>query len=404
MKLLAATLALLGAVPARALDVSPLLDAQALGGQYFFGGQRADVSGDASLSFSPAVSVDDRWSVLPTVSSSYVGTKQVVELVGQGTVFEEQLNNGLGARAVYEAPSGGWRLKPFASAGYDLLKETRDEAWGKGLFDHWRWDMGGEAEYVAASPVVARARLTYFELRFPNYSTLESQQAVQAAGLARAGMGDFLLNTRNLAVETAVDSPVGLGLKAEGKVDFVYSYFPQQRVLDPTDAPEATNRQDLLTTWTAGVKKPVDVDTDLRGALGLSVSYAFNSSNQNDYDATQGLFLPLDQNYGEWSVGPSAQAFLGPASRPAAVSVSSGLAYRRWPHRPAQDQTGLYDGSPLWQRTWTASASVSYPLGERLSAVASAQWLRALSNQAYQQFYAYDYSATNFLVGFSYRY
>ncbi len=402
LRLCAVLLAL--AAPARAVDITPLLDAQALGGQYFFGRQKGDVSGSGSITFAPAIAVDDRWSVLPALSSSFEGTKEVVDPVGQGTVLSQQLENRVSARGVYETASGKWRLKPFASWRYQLLKETSGEKWGKGLFDDWQWDIGGEAEYVDREPFAARARASYFETRFPNYATLESQGAAQGAGLARPGAGAFTLDSRSAEASGEFELPLGARWVGEGRLELVYSRFPQQRVVAASGLFSDALRQDLVTTWTAGAKLPVELNTDWRGVGGFSLSYAFNTSNQALYDAAQTAYLPLAENWSGWRGGPWAKAFIGPLRRPATLSGSLELGLRRWPHRPAQDETGLYDGDALRQRTWTATASVSYPLGERFSAVATLQWLRATSNQAYQQLYRYDYSATNYLFGFSYSY
>lgn len=398
--LLAAALA----VPAGAVDVSPLLDVQALGGQYFFGPQKSQAAASGSLRLAPAVFFNDRWSAVPSIAASYEGTKPVSDPVGQGTVLSQQLDNRLALRGVYETPSGRWRLKPFASARYELLKETKDEQWGKGLFDDWQWDMGGEAEYVYREPFAARARAAYVETRFPNYESLESQGQAQAAGLARPGAGAYPLDSKGILVSSELEAPAGERLIAQGKLSLLYTRFPQQRVVAPDGTLEDAARQDLLASWTAGLRLPVELNTDLRVVGGASLTYAFNSSSQNLYDATQGLFLPLAENWGEWRAGPWARAFLGPVRRPATVSASLKWAARRWPHRPAQGETGLYDGPAMRQTTWTAQASVSYPLGRRLRALASVSWARALSNQAYQQLYRYDYSATDYRFGFSYSY
>jgi hypothetical protein len=125
-----ASILLLLAAPLSALEIDPLYKVQVLGGQYFFAGEKSDMTGNASVTAAPALKFDEAISVLPVVQASYQGTKQVQDLVGAGTLFQEQMDYRVSARAVWMPEGSPWRLKPSFGYKYELLKETKDESWG----------------------------------------------------------------------------------------------------------------------------------------------------------------------------------------------------------------------------------------------------------------------------------
>ena len=157
--------------------MSPIYGLQVLGGQYFFAGDKGALSGNISGVVAPAMKFNERWSLLPSLNSSYQGTKQVVDLVGAGTLVQEQMEHRAALKAVYSPEGSRWRFKPSASFKAQLLKETRGETWGKGLFDYRKWNAGFETEFMYHDPFSVRLGLDYYETSFHNYTSLESQAA-----------------------------------------------------------------------------------------------------------------------------------------------------------------------------------------------------------------------------------
>lgn len=392
----------LPAAPARAADVEPILEAKALGGQYFFRGRAASVGGNASTLAAVAVRLG-RWTVIPSASSSYQGTKQVVELVGGGTLFQERQAHRAAVRGVYEA-GARWRLKPFAAARWELLKETRDERWGRGLFDHRQLELGAEAEYLWREPHALRATAGFFDTRFGNYDALSTRGAAAALGLSRPGAGKRLLDGRSVYASAALEVPLGDGPTLEGGLSEVYSRFPEQFVVGTSGELTSRPREDLLTTASLSARAPFALRADARGALELAASWAHRGSTQNGYDASRGKFIRLAENWTEWRVGPSARALFGPSRRPKQLWASLDLSLRKHPHRPAQNALGAYTGAPLSLTSLRLGAGGSWPVTERVAFVASADWTRGSSNQSFEAAYAYRYTAANYLFGFSFEY
>lgn len=402
-------LLLLLTAQAQALEFDPLFKAQVLGGQYFFSGQKADLSANASVLAAPALRFGESFALLPVFGASYQGTKGVRDLVGAGTLLQEQMDYRASARAVWAPEGSPWRLKPAFGYKYELLKETRDERWGSGLFDHQRWSFGAEAEYFWRDPFSWRFGVDYYETQFPNYKSLESQAATafQGQSLARELVGDHVLDHQNVAVNVSLDGPVHKRVTLEGSLGVTYRRFPRQHVVDSMGGLAKGLRQDVYTAARLAARMPAELNRDLRvlGALGLG--FAYNSSDQNGYDASAVRYTPYFYNYGEWSLAPSLTFLAGPqgaGTRPMVLELSGSWWRRLYPYRTAQDAAGAYSNGALHTAGWSFGASLSYPMLRRLSLILDAALSRNSSNQDFEQFYRYNYSSANFLFGVRYEY
>lgn len=396
----------LAKTPARAVEVSPIYGLQVLGGQYFFGGDRGNLTGNVSALAAPALKFNERWALLPSINSSYQGTKQVVDLVGAGSLFQEQMDHRVAAKGVYTPEGSAWRLKPSMNFRYQLLKETKDEDWGNGLFDYYRWGLGFEGEYVFREPFSLRLGLDYYETAFVNYESLESKAAKQFQSLSRELVGGKVLDNKNVLVSSSIEMPLGERLIGEAGLMANAARFPSQYVVDGSGNTTSPTREDYYAAISAGVKMPVEHNADLRTLGAFSLAYAVQTSNQNGYDAQRVKFTPLYYNYTEVKAAPSFKAFFGrkKTKQPVAASLGAVLWWRQYGHRETQDASGVYQGTRLYTLNWMASASLTYPMAKRFNLLFSIQHGRAHSNQRFESYYKYNYSVTNYLFGFSYDY
>lgn len=403
MRLASALVALVVCVSsARALEWVPVGGVSVLGGIHSYEGDRGSITGNATASFSPAVRLGTNWSLLPSAHAEYEGTRRLTEVLGTMTPAAQRLEGRLGLRGVWAPPSSRWRLKPAVSYSRELSKETKDEAWGKGLYDQIRWVIGAEAELLTTEPHSLRLAVDWFESVYPNYTTLESQAALEFAGqsLARELVGDRVLDRRGWQFTLSGDAPLGRRLIAEGSLTGVWSRFAAQRLIDEGGQFQDRAREDFLTRAAFALRMPHEWNADLRVRAGVEAGLLANTSNQNGYDATRGRFLPGFYDFVEWRLEPSAIFVIGPPRRPVTASVKVGRRQRRYTSRPAQSDTGAYGSSALETREWTFAASLDYPMAERLSLQFSLERASDSSNQRFQRYYRYDYEATTVLAGF----
>ncbi|OGS42257.1 MAG: hypothetical protein A2506_07725 [Elusimicrobia bacterium RIFOXYD12_FULL_66_9] len=403
MRLLRAIACLLLCVPAAgAVEWVPVGGLSVLGGVHSYAGESGSLSGNASASFSPAMRLSPRWSVLPSAHAEYEGTRRVDDVLGTMTPAAERLGGRLGIRAVWANPSSRWRLKPTVSYGRELSKETKDESWGKGLYDQIRWAVGGEVELLTREPHSLRMAVDWFESVYPNYTTLESQAALQFAGqpLARELVGDRVLDRRGWQFRLIGDAPLGSRAVGEASLTGVWSRFAAQRLIDEGGQFQDRAREDFLTRASFALRMPHEWNADLRARAGVEVAVTANTSNQNGYDATRGRFLPGFYDFVEWRLEPSVIFVIGPPRRPVSAALKLGRRQRHYTSRPAQNETGAYGSGSLTTTEWSFGTSLDYPMAKRLSLLFSLERTSASSNQGYQRYYRYAYEATTALAGF----
>ena len=406
MRLLWAALLLAAAcAPAGAVEVEPVYDLHFLRGQYFFEGGHSSLAGNLSGLAAPAVRFNERWELYPSLASSYKGTKEVVDVVGAGTVFQEQMEHRLGVKGVYKVPDTPWRVKPSVSYAAQFLKETKDESFGKGLFDYRKLDMGVEGEYVYKEPFSVRAGFSYFMTHYPNYTSLESQAALDFQGqpLARELVGDNVLDAHGQMLNLAGELP-WRGLLLESGYTFMHQRFGEQRVVNEAGLLDDASRNDYLHALNAGVRYPVKFGPRLKGAASFDMAFALSHSNQNNYDAQRTRFIAGHYDYRELRFSPGARLSVGDQDWPTTFSLNASVALRSYPNRPIQDSAGTYQGDSFSQTNYMLSFTAARPVAPRFKALFNVQYGIARSNQEFEQFYSYNYSATNYLFGLSYEY
>ncbi|MBI5243126.1 MAG: hypothetical protein HY922_05490 [Elusimicrobia bacterium] len=402
------TFLLLGllAAPSCAVEVEPLLSLKFLGGQYFFQGQKGALSGNVSALFAPAVRLDERWAVLPSVSGSYQGTKQVIDLVGAGTLFQEQMDYRVAAKTVYQGADSLWRLKGGLGYKLQLLKETKDEDWGRGLFDYRTLDIGLEAEYVYRDPFSLRVGYDYAWTYFPNYDSLESEAAFDFQGrpLARELVGDAVLNTHANMLTAALDVPLKGVAAVQAGLRLMQQIYPNQPVVAPSGQLMGEKRTDYQTAFDASLKVPFAAGPDIRIAACADASVSNLISNQNSYDARAARWLDRFYNHTQVGAGAGLQFLFGDERLPIEWSLGASWSRRSYPHRPIQDESGLYQDESLRQRSWLFSTTLKYPMAPRFALMFNFQHGQTASNQGCRLFYSAGYRATNYLFGFTYDY
>lgn len=392
---------LLAAAPAGAVEWAPIGRIDALGGLHSFEGDRGSFSGNLDAEFAPAAKLTERWSLLPSLRAVYEGTRRLTDELGTATPSEQRARARVGLLGVYADPASRWRLKPSLSLDTELLKETRDEDWGHGLFDHRTLSVGGEAELLTDDPHSVRFGANWFKSLYPNYTTLESRAATQFQGqsLSRELVGDHALDREGYQFSLSGDAALGPRFIGEGRAAVVWSTFPNQRIVDEGGQLKADVREDVFADASFAVRMPHEWNADLRALAGLELGLTANSSNQNGYDASRGQFLSGFYDFTEWRAVPSATLIIGPVRRPVRATLKLGWKRRAYPHRRPQTSTGAYRSGELESTEWSGGLSLAYPMAKRLSLIFELDRASASSNQDFQPFYRYSYEATTAMAG-----
>lgn len=397
---LAAALAVL-APPARAREWTPLGEVTALGGLHSFDGKSGSFTGDLDATAAAAARFADSWAVLPSLRARYEGTRPLADALGTATPNQQSAEARVGVRAVYAREGSRWRVKPTLAYDAEMLKETKDEGWGQGLFDQRRISVGAELERMTDDERSVRASVGWFSVAYPNYTTLESQAALQFQGrsLSRELVGDRALDREGYQFAVAGDAALGTRAVGAARASAVWSRFSRQHLIDEGGQFAGDTRQDVLMDFAFSARMPHEWNADLRAFGALELGVLANSSNQNGYDATRGRFLSGFYDFVEWRAAPTASLIVGPARRPVTASLRLGLKSRRYPHRSPQGPTGAYLAGELTTTEWSGGLALSYPMAKRLSLLFSFDRASSSSNTDFQPFYRYSYQTTTALAG-----
>ncbi|MDX6769871.1 MAG: hypothetical protein SF051_10085 [Elusimicrobiota bacterium] len=403
---------LAAALPARGVEVTPVFNASLSAGQYFFQGQRGSFSGNSTVVAAPLIKLSPRWSMMPMYLGNYRGTKGVDDGVGAGTLFQQEMDHRLSVTGIRVLEGTTWRLKPQASYKREFLKETRDETWGKGLFDYEKIAVGLEAENLYKDPFVFRAAVDLWRTRFPQYESLESRSGTDPSGnpLGRELAPRKVLDAWNAQLTLSGSRPVPFADPAvalQASWSFLYQNYSEQKVVNARGQFDRTGRRDLLNSASLSVvhPRPVrlfghDARLDLTGGLNL----AYNASNQNTFDAAKTQFVP--DAYGFWSFGLGPAAALSWGDRKTPERLSMGLRWNRvrYTGRLVQDGDGVYSSAKQYQDRTTLSLGFDHPVAPKFTLTTRVNALWASSNHKFDKNYKYTYRAMTYHIGVAYEY
>lgn len=405
-------IAVVMAAPASGAQWTPVFNASLSGGQYFFLKQRGSLGGNAEVTAAGVAKLSERWSVMPMYAGSYRGTKGVDAGVGAGTLFQQQMDHGVSVTGIRSLEASTWRLKPSASYKREFLKETRDETWGRGLFDYEKIALGFEAENIYKDPFSWRLGFDVFRVQFPHYESLESRSGVDPFGnpLGRELAPKKVLDTLNWQVSASGSRPWPMAdprYVFQGSYSVLYKSFLDQRLVDASGQFKNEGRRDVLQSFSGSIGRPTSLrlfDQDGRLDLSFAVNFAYNLSNQNTFDATFAKYLEDSYSYWSLGAGPAASLSWGEMKTPSWTSMSLRWSRQTYRGRLAQSGEGVYGSSAQHHDRYVLAMAYGYPIAPQFTMTLRTNFLWATSNHHYQSGYAYDYRAVNYLIGVSYQY
>lgn len=386
---------------AYAADVTPVISARLLGGQYFFKNQESNLSGNAGILAAPAINFNDQWSLVPTLSASWRGTKSVQDLVGGGTLFQQTQDHAVSVKGIYTL-NKRWQFKSGGGYRIQLLKETNDEKWGKGLYDFQKPSGNVESEWTYNKDSSVRIGYDLYWIDFRNFSSLESQQK----DLGRENASAKTLNTFNhspyLALRFALPFLNEQKARVESSYFYVFRNFDEQKVVLLSGDLSNNSRKDKNQIVSTNFTFPFVFSDNFKVLLDVKGAMAILDSDQNNYDAAKTQFNPNFYAYREYSCGNNFTFLLG--DRP--YILTSGFTYvrRGYNDRPIQDVSGTYGAEKIGINEYYANFGIAYPINKnfRVQALGNFGWSR--SNMKYEKTYAYNYETFTYLAGITYEY
>lgn len=376
----------------------PSGDLRLLSGQYYQNNTPGKLGLNTSFIYVPAVKFNSRFSVIPTAMVAFRGGKETVDLaLGDFVMSENQTYFG-GVKTIY-APLQDLKLKANGSYRREMLREVNNETWGNGLFDYNKLSYGVEAEYEFLPKQTVAIGYDIFTIRYPNYETLES--SVVASGLGRELAGKNALDTDNQMVQLRVAAAFG-PVKTAVEGSLTNKSYIDQPIIDASDNLLESKRADAAITGSASFSMPVRVAARYGIVPELSCSFISNDSNQNHYDANAHRFTADYYDYTQSMAGLALNNVFG--RKNIVVRVAYTFAQQNFGSRLARDAQGTYLTDKMQVNESVTTASLTYPVPGGFRLILTSSYIDSTSNMKYAQAFSYNYSAMNYLMGFTYEF
>ena len=377
------------------------------GGQYFFQNQSGAFNGYGIFDAQLAKSQSSSSGYFLSARSVYTGFKQVNELAGGGTLFQQSLDNSLGFKWIrrYE---GGYSFKPRVGIKNQLFRETKDEKWGKGLYDFTRYEAGLTLERKTrlglSIPWLYQFSWDAYYTRYTRFKTLASQYGQE---LAAPNPGSRTLDTvtNQFSFDNGFDLPNFVHVDVFAAVSMIS--YQDQKVINSEGNYLSSTRSDSYQALNLGVSKRYN-DLGLLGGvrpvLGVRLGLANNFSNQShlDTDPAHLRFTRYYYDYWEERLSPSAQfTFIESGF---ITRLGYEFAIRRYAGRLAQKADGTYGKDKLSQYSGSFTAEAVYPLFRHMDIKLQGNWATSSSNNHYEQVYRYNYYSSMYFAGLEWRF
>jgi len=378
------------------VKITPVADVSLFGGKYFLDSDAASFQGRMDAFISPVIKLAENKELIPVYSGNYSGTQDIQELAGGGVLTRQRQTHTFSLKYVYTRDFD--KYKPRISYSKALIKETKDEKWGDGLFDYSTLSFGFEAEQERPHGTFTES-YDYFKVAYPNYSTLLSQSQSVFSDTATfnqlsTNAGEKPMdNTSHRLGFTYAWFPEPLNLKAG--YDFTYrSYGDQAIAAKPVTGQspfKSDKRADLMQNFSIKANRALK---PLYLTAGARLGWL--SSNQGSYDSTRSKYMSDYYSYIDFSLSPAMSLVIKNGAQ-----FNFGLEWRRlyYTGRLKQDTAGNYGGAKINQTYWLSSISARYPVFNRFFARAAYNYQISSSNMRYEENYRYNYRASTYLMG-----
>ncbi|MFH1824236.1 MAG: hypothetical protein ABH873_03305 [Candidatus Firestonebacteria bacterium] len=364
----------------------PIIDADLRVGYSSVTGSNGSASGVGSLFLMPAFKFDESDYLLPIYSFNFSASEFVIE---EETLFLRRMNNLLSTGYKHKF-SKEIETKVSLDGRYNLNVETKDESFGKGLYD--LYDIGGSVSsaynlFLDEKPFPISLGVKYYQRKYPNYKSLDST-VVEGKEEKPKDFNAINISSGWKYKFSEIYSDLSYNLLIKDYLDS-YSRTDQGLISD-------TKRKDIAHYLDLSLGTPLSETT----TAGLDSNLTYYSSNVDLYDTNKLIPLPNYYTYLSISFKPYITFTMGDLN----LGVFYSILIRSYKDRKASESDGSYLADSQKDMENTLGLSLKYPIMQQLNAVAGISYLVSDSNMKYQEYIKYNYRILNVSVGVSYSY
>ena len=336
----------------------------------------------------------------------YAFTGALSDRVIEESILFESRQTHLLSLGYKKAINTDWDVKASLDGDYALTQQTRDEKFGKGLYDYR--DFGGRTAVVwgpkrngKEEPVSLGFRM--FSRKYPNYMSLaaSNQQFLSAINpAAAAAVADKEKHPKDYTgYELSASGERWLSEDLKGRLEYTLALQPYTDRYLRTD-------QGLLSA-----KKRSDTINQFMGRIdwaGLETAVLWTSfeclsfgSNGSNYDSTQAVY-PYTANFFQfydlnWRNGISLQLPFGEELHPK-LECGVGVGRRKYKSH-AQDVAGQNLKADQADNLLSANLMLNIPINKMFGVVSGVNRQMVSSNNLNEKYVRYNYNVTGISLG-----
>jgi len=401
-------------MPAFAFDFAPAFDANAALTYPYTSvdkelQKKLSGAADAAGSFMMNTDFLPHLWLVPTITLNYSSTAQPLNIDDDRFLFSQWLDAYLSAGFNYEF-SDSWQARARYFYRKDFSQQTKDEVFGKGLYDYS--DNGFYLENVNMLDIPdMETEMTigfkYTEKKFPNYKTLLSSDEVQALQGGVTDPNTYTKEKDNLNYSFYIAQDVKLGESGWFvNLSYTYDYMPynEQKVIDSDGSLTSERRIDRFSTINIAVPYYAQDNSGFEIAYDLTIK----TTNQNYYDqlgttdALDDKFINNYYNYYEHTLGFRIN-YDFPGLIISNNSTKFGLSFDvnlvTYSTRFAKDSEGLYKTVLQKDNNYTLSMDFRQDITEWWNVYLSPSFTKYASNMDWEAFGIYNYTYLTISLG-----
>lgn len=366
------------------------------GGKAYFDGNSSSLNMNAELFLSPVITIDEENAIYPVYSGYLKGVEDLKKLAGGDVLVRKRMGHNVSFKYVRSKDFN--HLKARFSYSLDFINETKDEKWGKGLFDYRTISLGVEFEQERPESTYLES-VDFYDVRYPNYSSLISKYSSVIDTTTYTELsknaGKDVLNSRNIRLGFKY-THFPKELSVSYSLALTYRDFYDQAVVKSDGGFSSTKRKDLFGEFGISLDKE-----NRKASTGLGVGLNYLLSNQNSYDASNTKYSNGFYDYISAFIMPYLKVNFKNKG-----NISYFFRYERlnYTKRLAQDINGNYTSSKLYQNYYSSGISINYPIYGSVELGGGVRYQVVESNTRYEATYRYNYTSTDAMIGVNLRF
>jgi hypothetical protein len=354
---------------------------------------------------SPAIKINDDHYVIPLYNFNYTREQQIISEEEGGYSVQQTMNHNVYLTNKLKLNDNlTSKISGFGTWAY--YKETKDEDWSDGLYDYT--DVGGilDFEYELGDlqdPVFNELglELEYYRRQYPNFQSLISLATPTAPEEDEKDYDGYKLIFGYLR-----ENPQGLSLEATYQP--LWKRYTDKLVVGSDGVLiDGDKRKDNQHTFDLNFRYPATK----RFTLYLDNELILNRSNQNFYDSKDTIVLSDDEfiddyyEYTSYMIRPKVSYDIAvKEDKDLTVHLAYAFLDKEYSDRKAQSSSGAYTTEDEEDKFHTFSFGLSYPLTDKVKAIALFDYTIAKSNMEYEKYYRYNYDLMSIACGISCRF